>query len=143
MIDPRLDHELVDDVALMETLLNAAVADEGAHVVRELDGETGEKLPSVLYDLDGENLANGPGLWPVILRIWVWADNDSDVWRVAQAVHRGVTSWDVPGNGLVPGVAGVERASILQKFRGVWDTKTPTRLLRESIAQYELLVRVY
>lgn len=143
MIEARLDNELIDDVALMEALLNAA--DLPAEVVRSLDTESGDRLPLILYDLDGSDdsgLVNGPGLWDVVLRVWVWGESDEQVWQVARAVHREVTGWDTPGKGYVPGFAGVERASTVQKFRDVWDTQTPTRLLRESNAQYALRVRV-
>lgn len=146
MAELGVNLELIDDVALMETLLNAADLD--AEVIRELDGESSEsgRLPAVLYDLVGSDepgLVNGPGMWVVTLRVWVWGETDSDVWRTAKAVHRAVNSWDVPGNGNIPGVAGVERATTVQKFQDVWDNQLPTRVLRESNAQFELLLRSY
>lgn len=142
MIDARFDHELIDDVALMESLLNAEPL--GAVITRALEGDSGDDLPIILYDLVGSDdpeVVNGPGLWDIVLRVWVWGETDDQVWRVATAVHRAIASWDVPGNGVLPGVAGVERSTTLQKFQDVWDNKLPTRLLRESNAQYALRVR--
>lgn len=143
MIDSRLEHELVDDVALVQRLLDNAGL--GARIVRALDPDDGDNLPVVLYSLtgdDGPAAVNGPGLWNVILQVWAWGESDGQVWALAKDVHRTIARWDIPGEGVLPGVASVERSETLQKFRDVWDTKTPTRLLRESDAIYRLLLRV-
>lgn len=138
------EFDLVDDVALVNALLTGA--DLGATVTRALEPDSGQRPPIVLYDLDGSDdpaIVNGPGLWEVVLSVWVFGVSEAQVWDVAKRVHSTVTRWDVPGVGVLPGVAGVERASTLQKFRDVWDTDLTTRQLKESNAQFSLLIRSY
>lgn len=139
MIDP-----LIDDIGILQGLLEEALTPLGIEVAREVDEDTADRLPVIVYDTTGSNddaVANGPGLWDVALTISLIAGTDSGAWEVAKAVDAAVMAWDMPGAGWVPNLGGVIRAEREQKFDGVFEARIYDKDAQQADAVYRLRMR--
>lgn len=148
-----LDHELVDDVSIVQALLERDLPIEaaargytwadGISVVSEITRDQADKLPTILYELEGDDdwSSNGPGLWHVRMVVTAFTHGYDENWDLCKTVHAVISKWNIPGQGFLVDKGGFEYVDTTVKFTRSFVRDMFGKTVEQSEAIYSALIR--
>lgn len=141
-------NDLIDIDRLIQTLLESTM--DGivppSSIAADLDVDDLDNIPFITHNTSIAQDRNGNGFWSANLTLVAHVEASTAAFNtIIRPLYLGVHSWDLPQNGIVPGVGAVERVEQdIQAFtrlgRGV---PMLNKVVTPYVGSFELSIRNY
>lgn len=133
-----MNPHLIDLESLFDSLLTSA-APEGVTAIQDQHADSFQEIPFVAWTAINQG-QYGFGLWNAMLTLTVIA-HPLDMSQICADLYAAIRMWEVPGEGVMPGVAAINTVTDAGVFDRVNEINLPGKHLSQAVASFRFTVQ--